>query len=91
MKLTKAKLKQIIKEEIGMLEQAGQKRGEFKVSEVMGDGFWAENQLGVAIEEAIKLAVTAARTDVEDILVSAHEALHPGSGRIRGVINKDIK
>ena len=81
MKLTKARLKRIIKEEIGMLEQAGHERGEFKVSDLMAnvDGSPAEmdseNQLGVAIEEAIKLAVTAARTDVEEILVSAHEAL----------------
>ena len=82
MKLTKARLKRIIKEEIeGTMKEVGQKRGEFKVSDLMAniDGYrWArdaENQLGVAIEEAIKLAVTAARTDVEDILVSAHEAL----------------
>jgi hypothetical protein len=81
MKLTKARLKRIIKEEIGMLEQAGHERGEFKVSDLMANvdgypaGMHAENQLGVAIEEAIKLAVTAARTDVEEILVSAHEEL----------------
>tara|TARA_R110000787_G_scaffold71383_1_gene158906 strand:+ start:227 stop:481 length:255 start_codon:yes stop_codon:yes gene_type:complete len=81
MKLTKAKLKQIIKEEIGMLEQAGHERGEFKVSDLMANvdgypaGMHAENQLGVAIYEATKLAVTAGRTDVEEILESAREAL----------------
>ena len=34
-----------------------------------------ENALGAAIEVALKLAVKAARTDVEDMLVAAHETL----------------
>ena len=81
MKLTKAKLKRIIKEEIGMLEQAGHERGEFKVSDLMAnvDGYPAEmdseNQLGVAIEKAIELAIASDRLDVKHQLYLAHEEL----------------
>ena len=69
MKLTKAKLKQIIKEEIGMLEQAGQKRGEFKVSDLMA------NVDGYPAEKAIELAIAADRLDVKHQLDLAHEEL----------------
>ncbi len=69
MKLTKAKLKQIIKEELSTYQEGGDRW--WDGDDEMRD----ENALGAAIEVALKLAVKAARTDVEDILVAAHEAL----------------
>ena len=69
MKLTKAKLKQIIKEELSTYQEGG------ALGRDGDDEMRDENALGAAIEVALKLAVKAARTDVEDILVAAHETL----------------
>ena len=69
MKITKQRLKEIIKEELSTQQEAdGLGRGG-------DDEMRDENALGAAIEVALKLAVKAARTDVEDILVAAHETL----------------
>lgn len=69
MKITKQRLKEIIKEELSTYQEAdGLGRGG-------DDEMRDENALGAAIEVALKLAVKAARTDVEDILVAAHETL----------------
>ena len=69
MKLTKQRLKEIIKEELSTYQEAG------GLGRGGDDEMRDENALGAAIEVALKLAVKAARTDVEDILVAAHETL----------------
>ena len=63
MKITRSQLKKIIKEELSTYQEGG------------GLGPGHLDGLGAAIEVALKLAVKAARTDVEDILVAAHETL----------------
>ena len=79
MKITRSQLKKIIKEELSTYQEGGG----------LGPGHldglgWdapdvrAENALGAAIEVALKLAVKAARTDVEELLTTAHETLMGG-------------
>ena len=77
MKITKSRLKKIIKEELSTYQEGGG-LGPGHLDGLGWDGddeMRDENALGAAIEVALKLAVKAARTDVEDILVAAHETL----------------
>lgn len=69
MKITRSQLKKIIKEELSTYQEGG------GLGRGGDDEMRDENALGAAIEVALKLAVKAARTDVEDILVAAHETL----------------
>ena len=81
MKITRSQLKKIIKEELSTYQEGGG-LGPGHLDGLGWDGHDVEsaemrdeNALGAAIEVALKLAVKAARTDVEDILVAAHETL----------------
>jgi len=62
MKITKATLKKLIKEELEEMHAAGSERD-------------YQTEIGVLIEKAIALAMEARLSEVEGILVSAHEEL----------------